>query len=701
MNIVIKNCNNIKSAEIRLEEKKLNVKYAINGTGKSSIAKSILFYVNDKNKNENTLKELKPYSTLNDDSILPEIKGIDNFHTVKIFNDDYVSSNIFEKDELIKDSFDIFIRTKEYENGLSEIEKLVQEIKNILKNDKEIESLKNDFGEIVNAFGRDTKKGLHGSSALAKAFKDGNKIENIPEGLEIFSDYIKSPENFKWIKWQLDGQSFIDLTENCPYCVTNIKEKKEIIKKVSQSYDAKIIENLNKIVMVFQRLNDYFSESTKKIISSFVKNVDGYTSEQVDFIKEVKDQIERLRSKFDKAQNIGFYSLKDVDKVVDELKEYHIDIKLYNHLESEKTIEKVSIVNKALDEISKKAGLLQGCIKRQQQLINTIVEDNKTDINTFLQSAGYEYSVDLVEEVDGTRKLKLVYNENNYTVSSPKSHLSFGEKNAISLILFMYDALKANPDLIILDDPISSFDKNKKYAMIDMLFKKEKFLKGKTVLMLTHDTDPIVDMMLVHSDKFDLPFSTFLENQDGILVEKEIKKEDIKTFIEICKNNIETSQNNLNKLVYYRRLNELTKNNSLGYQLVSNLFHKREQPEIHKEGKIIMMSLGDIANAEKEIEKIVTGFVYKDYLNIVKNDNLMIENYKSAPNNYEKLHIYRIIFDDKESLIKSDAIKKFVNESFHIENNYIYQLDPCKYQTVPQYIINICDKHIKMLEEEI
>ncbi|MGP1440592.1 MAG: hypothetical protein ACTTJ3_07640, partial [Treponema sp.] len=130
-------------------------------------------------------------------------------------------------------------------------------------------------------------------------------------------------------------------------------------------------------------------------------------------------------------------------------------------------------------------------------------------------------------------------------------------------------------------------------------------------------------------------------------------------------------------------------------------FHKREQPEIHKEGEIIRMTPEDIANAEKEIEKIVTGFVYKDYLNIVKNDKSMIENYKSAPNNYEKLHIYRIIFDDKESLIKSDVIKKFVNESFHIENNYIYQLDPCKYQTVPQYIINICDKHIKMLEEEI
>ena len=42
-------------------------------------------------------------------------------------------------------------------------------------------------------------------------------------------------------------------------------------------------------------------------------------------------------------------------------------------------------------------------------------------------------------------------------------HLSYGEKNAFALVLFMYSVLKDNPDLIVLDDPISSFDGNKKF----------------------------------------------------------------------------------------------------------------------------------------------------------------------------------------------------------------------------------------------
>jgi ABC-type lipoprotein export system ATPase subunit len=701
MKIEIRNCNNIDSGEISIEENILNIKYAINGTGKSSISKAILYKSNDINQGTSTLQFLKPFKYQDDKTALSEISGIDKFKTVKMFSDEYINEYIFKEDELIKGSFDIFVKNADYDKGLKEIDDLVQEIKNILKNDKEIEVLKNDFGAMINAFGRDAKNGLHGSSLLAKAFKDGNKVENIPAGLEVYSDYIKSPENYKWIKWQMEGKSFIDLTENCPYCVSNIKEKKETIKKVSESYDSKTIENMNKIVSVFQELNAYFSNETKNIIDKFVKNIDGYTTDQVNFLKEVKVQIENLRSKFENAQNIGFYSLKDVDKVVDGLKEYYIDLTLYNHLKSDKTKEKVDIVNNALDEIAKKAGLLQGCIKKQQRLIENIVNSNKQEINSFLHNAGYKYSVDLVEENDGIRKLKLVFNDTKNQITNAKTHLSFGEKNAISLILFMYDALRLKSDLIILDDPISSFDKNKKYAIIDMLFKKEKFLKGKTVLMLTHDIDPLVDIMLVHGSRFDKPSSAFLENNNGVLSEKEITRENIKTFIDICNENMSSSQSKLTKLVYFRRLLELTNKDSLGYQLVSNLFHKRDVPEIHKNQTTINMTQEEIRKGEAEIkEKINEDFSYTDSLSVVLDNAKMIEFYHQSQSNYEKLHFYRVIFDDKDLTSTSDVIKKFINESFHIENNYIYQLNPCEYQVVPQYIIEECDKHIKELEEE-
>lgn len=41
MNVEIKYCNNIESGNIEIQENTLNIKYAINGTGKTSIAKAI------------------------------------------------------------------------------------------------------------------------------------------------------------------------------------------------------------------------------------------------------------------------------------------------------------------------------------------------------------------------------------------------------------------------------------------------------------------------------------------------------------------------------------------------------------------------------------------------------------------------------------------------------------------------------------
>ena len=113
--------------------------------------------------------------------------------------------------------------------------------------------------------------------------------------------------------------------------------------------------------------------------------------------------------------------------------------------------------------------------------------------------------------------MMLLHSEFDSNVEHSKKHLSFGERNAFALVLFMYECLSEKPDLIILDDPISSFDKNKKYAIIEMLFRKERSFRGKTVLLLSHDFEPIVDMLYHHSDRFQKPHASFLQNNDGLI----------------------------------------------------------------------------------------------------------------------------------------------------------------------------------------
>ena len=445
---------------------------------------------------------------------------------------------------------------------------------------------------------------------------------------------------------------------------------------------------------MFHKSNQYFSEDTRLKIDEFIKNTGGYTDDQVAYLREIRDQIDRLNEKFIKTKNIGFISLKEVEKVIEELKSYKIDLNLYNHLKSKSTEEKVDIVNNSIDETLKKVGELQGQISQQKLFIERLIKEHKKEINSFLKNAGYEYNVDLLEDTKGNYNLKLHHNAVQNEIADVKNHLSFGERNAFSLVLFMYDVLKYSPDLIILDDPISSFDKNKKYAIIDMLFRKEKSFKGKTVLLLTHDFEPIIDMIHHHRDMFEIPTAAFLENNHGTLIEREIQRADVQTFIEINEFNIRNiSDQIINKLVYLRRLYEIKNAKGNGYQLISNLMHKREKPEFKDESGIRDMTPNEINSGNREIKELIDDFDYGKVLDIINDDNEMKRIYSETKNSYEKLHIYRIIFGNKDKTYSS-VIKKFINEAFHIENDYIYQLNPRKYQMVPQFVIDECDKAI-------
>ena len=81
-------------------------------------------------------------------------------------------------------------------------------------------------------------------------------------------------------------------------------------------------------------------------------------------------------------------------------------------------------------------------------------------------------------------------------------------------------------------------------------------------------------------------------------------------------------------------------------------------------------------------------------LKSVKDDEYLKRLYKETDCNYEKLHIYRVLCDGRAEGIGSNVINKFINQAFHIENEYIYQLNPCEFQLVPQYVIDECDKLI-------
>lgn len=106
----IKNCNNIISTDIHLKKNHLNIRYAMNGTGKSTIATAI-----ELQSKQEDLSDLKCFGS----AVEPTCTFSENINKVLLFNDDFVNNIVFQQSEVIQNSFDVFIRTPQYEERQS------------------------------------------------------------------------------------------------------------------------------------------------------------------------------------------------------------------------------------------------------------------------------------------------------------------------------------------------------------------------------------------------------------------------------------------------------------------------------------------------------------------------------------------------------------------------------------------------------
>lgn len=92
--ITIENCNNISKGVISLEEEKLNIRYGMNGTGKSTLSTAISLFSQGK-----PMDDLKPFGS--DDEVIPTISIDGDIQGVRVFNEDFVNNMVFKESMLI------------------------------------------------------------------------------------------------------------------------------------------------------------------------------------------------------------------------------------------------------------------------------------------------------------------------------------------------------------------------------------------------------------------------------------------------------------------------------------------------------------------------------------------------------------------------------------------------------------------------
>jgi hypothetical protein len=330
----------------------------------------------------------------------------------------------------------------------------------------------------------------------------------------------------------------------------------------------------------------------------------------------------------------------------------------------------------------------------QKAQVAKSIEQNQDEINAFLTSAGYRYSV-RIESSGNSYRMILEHEDAPGHLEAAASHLSFGERNAFALVLFMHQVRRDKPDLVVLDDPVSSFDKTKKFAILHKLFHGRNSLRDFTTLLLTHDIEPAIDIVrTTTSGQFQAtaPAVHFLRSREGAVEEKPIRAADIMTFSQVCDENIGSSADDVIKCIYLRRRYEVHGERGAEYDVLSSLLHLRDVPTARADsGTLIPLGEEEVERATAAIEQVIPGFAYDALLAQLKDKEILQAKFDATDVGYEKVQIFRIASElDPDAPAGDAAFKKFVNESYHIENEYVMQLNPREFDAVPEHVVQSC-----------
>lgn len=696
--ITIKNCNSIGEAVISLRSGSLNIKYGPNGLGKSTIARALALGTAD----GGSLEELTPFKhRASEEGLRPEVDGAELIGSVLTFNDDYVSQFVFQRDEVLKNSFEIFINTDEYKQGLKDIATMFVALKDTFTEEAEFDEALVSFGELRDAFNVTKGGALAKTSKALKAFGVGGKIKNIPTPLLGYKGFIDSANPANWITWQSKGKEFLELSDNCPFCSVESVDKATAT-QVSVEYESAAVKNMSALRIAINKLGRYIEPTYLEQLEELTTSLKEMTPEQTTFLVTLRSQIETLLRKLSDVRALSFHALRDESNVADVLDELKIDLKLLHALNSEATVSVVELINGKLDQVGAQIGDVKRRIGEQNTRVAKLIRENQKAINGFLTSAGYRYSVRIEANGDSYRML-LEHEDAPGHLESAASHLSYGEKNAFALVLFMHHVQRAKPDLVVLDDPISSFDKTKKFAILHQLFHGKNSLRNITSLLLTHDIEPAIDMVRSGtSGKFRevAPVVHFLVGKSGTVTELPIESADIKTFSQVCETNIASSSDPIIKCIYLRRFFEIHGSRGAGYELLSNLVHLRNVP-IRKSMAVgdVELTMEEVDMATKEIQEYITEFDYAKLLSELRDTEALAALFHGTDVGYEKVQLFRIMSTLHPVALKGDDVfTKFVNETYHIENEYVMQLNPRDFDAVPEYVIASCTALLSKVE---
>ena len=229
----VNNCNNIESANIQLRKNYLNIRYAMNGIGKSTIAEAIKF-----SSEEKDISVLKPFGSDTEPTCTLSEPNIN----VQLFNEDFVDLFVFKESEVIQNSFEVFIKTPDYEERKNSIDERLKKIHVDVEQNTDLQELSKVGNAVLSRFFI-TKDGDFKNQGLFKSMKSSGNPFQLPDKLIKFKPLMDKDYKVDWVAWKNEGSNYDD-NSICPFCTVALGKEYESEKKLfTTSYTKSNVKN--------------------------------------------------------------------------------------------------------------------------------------------------------------------------------------------------------------------------------------------------------------------------------------------------------------------------------------------------------------------------------------------------------------------------------------------------------------------------
>lgn len=261
----------------------------------------------------------------------------------------------------------------------------------------------------------------------------------------------------------------------------------------------------------------------EKLIARRKKNRDAILNKLGD---DIKKQIEIIENTPEPDDYIGIQ--KAIEQYFDTLDETHIKTCKKNIIALGKNISKVILAE--LKETIASSSVLDN-IQRLEKLrseMPRLTEEDELFIESVVEeSMGKKMSI----ERDQNDKHIIVTIDGGEFIGKERKDLSLsaGEQNFLSLAFEMIRAKKSSAEIVVLDDPISSFDSIFKYKIVYSILSS---LKDKKVILLTHSIDLVRLIQCQIGERFGLYiFNNHEGGENGFIL---VNNNEVKFLINLC-----------------------------------------------------------------------------------------------------------------------------------------------------------------------